>query len=112
MRLAAAALVLIAAVPLFAATAKQVSPEAKGGKAKEPAVSIDVKDEDIHAILRAMQKQCGVKNLILDPGVEGKGTFLFHSVPCHTAFDVVFRTMGLEPVFYPNSVITAGLRRH
>ena len=63
--------------------------------AKPPAVTLDVKDEDIHVILQSMQKQCAIKNLIIDPNVSGSGTFYFKDVPCRTAFDVVFRTMGL-----------------
>jgi type II secretory pathway component HofQ len=63
--------------------------------AKPPAVTLDVKDEDVHVILKSMQKQCAIKNLVIDPNVSGNGTFYFTDVPCRTAFDVVFRTMGL-----------------
>jgi type II secretory pathway component GspD/PulD (secretin) len=63
--------------------------------AKPPAVTLDVKDEDVRVILKSMQNQCAIKNLIIDPDVSGKGTFYFTDVPCRTAFDVVFRTMGL-----------------
>ncbi len=63
--------------------------------AKPPAVTLDVKDEDVRVILKSMQKQCAIKNLIIDPNVSGSGTFYFKDVPCRTAFDVVFRTMGL-----------------
>jgi hypothetical protein len=77
----------------------------------EPAVTLDVKDEDIHAILRSMKSQCEIKNLVIDPDVRGKGTFLFDKVPCRTAFDVVFRTLGLASVDYGNSVVTVGTRR-
>jgi len=66
------------------------------GVAEKPrGVTLDVKDEDIHVILKSMQAQCAVRNLVVDPGVSGKGTFYFHDVPCRTAFDVVLRTMGL-----------------
>jgi hypothetical protein len=66
------------------------------GTAPKPrGVALDVKDEDIHVILKSMQQQCAVKNLIIDPGVSGNGTFYFHDVPCERAFDVVLRTMGL-----------------
>ena len=34
------------------------------------------------AILKNMQKQCGVKNLMIDPQVKGTGTFRFREVPC------------------------------
>src|SRR5689334_14857648 len=66
------------------------------GAAEKPrGVTLDVKDEEIHVILRSMQKQCAVRNLVVDPGVAGNGTFYFHDVPCRRAFDVVLRTMGL-----------------
>lgn len=78
----------------------------RGGK-----VTLDVKDQDIRTILQSMQKQCGIKNLVIDRDVQGKGTFLFDALPCRTAFDVVFRTMGLASVDYGNSVVTVGTRR-
>jgi hypothetical protein len=64
-------------------------------KDHDATVTLDVKDEDVRVILKSMKQQCGVKNVILDPDVQGKGTFLFNKVPCRTAFSVVFRTMGL-----------------
>lgn len=66
-----------------------------GVAAKPRSVSLDVKDEDVHVILKSMQKQCAIKNLIIDPNVSGSGTFFFKDVPCDTAFDTVFSTMGL-----------------
>ena len=74
-------------------------------------VTIDVKDEEVHALLRDMQRQCGIRNLIIDPDVQGSGTFLFNEVPCDTAFSVVFHSLGLAAVNYPNSVITVRLSR-
>ena len=66
------------------------------GAAETPrSVKLDVKDEEIHSILKSMQTQCAIKNLVVDPGVSGNGTFYFHDVPCRRAFDVVLRTMGL-----------------
>ena len=66
------------------------------GAAEKPrSVTLDVKDEEIHAILKSMQKQCAIRNLVVDPGVSGNGTFYFHDVPCRRAFDVVLSTMGL-----------------
>jgi len=75
---------LVLMLALFAAAAE-----------KPRGVTLDVKDEEIHVVLKSMQKQCAVKNLVVDPGVSGKGTFYFRDVPCRTAFDVVLRTMGL-----------------
>jgi hypothetical protein len=57
-----------------------------------------------------MQKQCGIKNLILDPDVQGKGTFFLHDVPCRTAFDTVFRTMGLRSTSEGRSLIAVAPR--
>ena len=74
-------------------------------------VTIDVKDAEVHALLKEMQRQCGIKNLIIDPDVQGSGTFMFTEVPCRTAFDVVFHSLGLRAVNYPNSVITVRLSR-
>lgn len=63
--------------------------------AKHPGVTLDVKDADVHDVLKSIQKQCGIRNLIIDPGVTGGGTFLFRNVPCRTALDTVLRANGL-----------------
>ena len=79
--------------------------------AKQASVTLDVKDEDIHIILKDMQRQCGVRNLVIDRGVAGQGTFLFRAVPCRQAFDVVARTMDLQVVEQESSVVTVAKRR-
>jgi hypothetical protein len=76
----------------------------------EATVTLDVKDAEARDILKSMQKQCGIRNLKIDPHVQGKGTFLFLNVPCRTAFDNVLRSLGLSAVTYPNSVVTVGGR--
>ena len=58
-------------------------------------VTLDVKDADVHDVLKSIQKQCGIRNLVIDPGVTGSGTFIFHNVPCRTALDIVLKTTGL-----------------
>jgi hypothetical protein len=61
-------------------------------------VTLDLKDAEPRVVLREMQKQCGIKNLILDPDVDKSktaATFYFREVPCETAFRVVLRTYGL-----------------
>jgi type II secretory pathway component GspD/PulD (secretin) len=64
--------------------------------AHEPKVTLDVKDADVRDVLKSMQKQCGIKNLVIDPDVSGKTTrLLFKEVPCETAFRVVFRQFSL-----------------
>lgn len=73
-------------------------------------VTLDVKDEEIRAILLSMQKQCGVRNLVIDAGVEGRGTLLLRDLPCPTAFEVVGRTMSLRITEEENSVVTVRRR--
>lgn len=61
-------------------------------------VTLDVKDAEPKVVLKEMQKQCGIKNMILDPDVDKAktgATFYFREVPCETAFRVVLRTYGL-----------------
>ena len=72
---------------------------------EEPCVTLDVKDEDVHVILRSMQKQCGIRNLVIDKGVEGKGTIYFTDVPCSQAFKVVFMQFGLAGQIDENIVV-------
>lgn len=67
--------------------------------ATEPTADLDVKDASLDAILASLQKQCGVRNVVVDPGVTGTGTFLFHDVPCTEAFEIVLRSLGLDGEF-------------
>ncbi len=77
---------------------------------REPTVALDVKDADVHEILKSMQQQCGIRNLMIDPQVRGTGTFLFRDVPCRIAFDVVLRSLGLSSTEYDNSVVAVSIR--
>ena len=72
--------------------------------AEAPAVTLDVKDEDVRIILKSMQKQCGIKNLLIDKEVTGSGTIYFHDVPCETAFRIVFKQFALRGQVEPNMV--------
>jgi hypothetical protein len=63
--------------------------------AAEPTVTLDVKDEDVRVILKSMQQQCGIKNLLIDKEVAGSGMVYFRDVACTTAFRVVFQQFGL-----------------
>jgi hypothetical protein len=72
--------------------------------AKPRTVTLDVKDGEARVILESMQKQCGIRNMVIDPEVQGSGTFYFREVPCETAFRVVFRVMGLTGQVEPNIV--------
>jgi type II secretory pathway component GspD/PulD (secretin) len=68
---------------------------AGAASAAEPTVTIDVKDEDVRVILKTMQKQCRIKNLLIDKDVSGKGMVYFRDVPCETAFRAVFSQFGV-----------------
>jgi type II secretory pathway component GspD/PulD (secretin) len=78
--------------------------------AKPRGVTLDVKDADIHVVLKSIQKQCGIKNLVIDPGVTGSGTFLFHNVQCKVALDTVLRMNGLAAKSYSSSVVAVAPR--
>lgn len=67
-------------------------------------VTLDVKDGEARAILKSMQRQCGIRNLVIDPDVKGSGTFYFRKVPCETAFRAVFRTLGVTGQVEPGIV--------
>jgi type II secretory pathway component GspD/PulD (secretin) len=79
-------------------------------EAVEPAVTIDVKDADIRTILKTVQRQCGMRNLIIDPDVAGSGTFLFNRVPCALALDTILTTMGLGRYSESSAVTAVGPR--
>jgi hypothetical protein len=78
----------------------------------EPSVSLDVKDAEAREILESMKRQCGIKNLIIDPQVQGSGTFLFAQVPCRQAFDIVLRSLGLAAQTYSDNLVSIGTGSH
>ena len=78
--------------------------------AKPRGVTLDVKDVDVHVVLKSIQKQCAIKNLVIDPGVTGSGTFLFHNVPCKVALDTVLRMNGLAAKSYSSNVVAVAPR--
>ena len=80
-------------------------------KKKELTVTLDVKDAEVRVILKSMQKQCGIKNLIVDPNVQGKGTFFLSNVPCRTAFPLVLSTMGLATTTTSPAMVGVGTRK-
>ena len=73
--------------------------------ARPASVTLDVKDADVHDVLKAIQKQCGIRNLVIDPGVTGSSTLLFRNVPCKTALDVVLRMNGLAATNYSGTFV-------
>jgi hypothetical protein len=99
---------MLAALPAFAATTRTITIPATELRVTRHTVTMDVKDEDARAILTSMQKQCAVRNLIVDHDVNVRGTFKFRSVPCATAFRVVFQSLGLGATDYGNSTLTVG----
>jgi hypothetical protein len=78
----------------------------------EPVVTLDVKDAEAREILKSMQRQCGIKNLMIDPQVQGTGTFLFNQVPCRQAFTIVLQSMGLAAQTYSNNIVSVGAAQH
>ena len=74
------------------------------------AVTLDVKDADVHDVLKSIQKQCGIKNLVIDPGVNASGTFYFHQLDCKMALDTVLRTTGLAAKSYSGDVVAVHRR--
>ena len=101
------------AVPGFPAKVKNLDkPGTIVVRAPERTVSLDVKDVEARVILKSMQKQCALKNLIVDPQVpQVNGTFHFKNVPCGTAFRVVLRSLGLDSVTYSSSFINVKTRK-
>lgn len=74
-------------------------------KEKARTVTLDVKDGEARVILRSVQQQCGIRNMIVDPDVQGSGTFFFRELPCAQAIPVVLRVMGLAGQVQGNSVV-------
>ncbi len=107
---------VVLSTPAFAAKVKNLDApsDAIVVRPADRTVTIDVKDAEARDILKAMQKQCGIRNLVFDPQVSSaiKGTFLFNDVPCRTAFSVVLKSLGLASVTYSNSLVSVGETRH
>ena len=112
-RLVSLALMAVLAIPVVAAKAKRLDggPQPIVVRPQGPMVTIDVKDAETIVILKSMQKQCDVKNLMIDPQVKGKGTFYLYDVPCRQAWTIVLRSLGLDAQIYTNSVITVNPRK-
>ena len=76
-----------------------------GAEEKSKTVTLDVKDADVRVILKSMQKQCGIKNLLIDKDVQGAGTIYFREVACETAFRTVMMQFGLAGQIDANIVV-------
>jgi type II secretory pathway component HofQ len=86
---------------VFAATSVLAEPTATNAKS----VTLDVKDEDVRVILQSMKEQCGIRNLLVDKDVSGKGMVYFKDVPCDDAFRAVFHQFALKGQVEPNIVV-------
>ena len=107
-------LVALVAVTAFAAKERNLDKGTNVLVVRPPelTVTMDVKDMETRKILKEMQKQCAVKNLIVDPDVpEEKGTFKFTNVSCSTAFKVVFRSLRLDSVTYSNALVNISKKK-
>jgi hypothetical protein len=87
-----------------AVTIRLIEPE-------ELSVWLDVVDGEIEELVRSLARQCGVRNVMIRPGLQGKGTFVLRDVPCGAAFRAVFGTLGVEGRMEPNSVLLVERRR-
>ena len=73
--------------------------------AKTRSITLDVKDADVREVLHEMQRQCGIRNLLIDKEVSGNATLKFTDVSCETAFRVVTRQFGLAMQYEENSLV-------
>lgn len=105
-RAAVVILGIVVAVPLGAATKHSST---RAARTQEPSVTLDVQEAELRDVLRSMQQQCGIRNLVLDREVAGQsGTLVFRDVPCSRAFRIVLRMHGLESSSYDNRVLHVG----
>lgn len=75
---------------------------------REPVLHLDVKDAPVRDILASVRRQCGIRNLIIDPEVTGQGTFLFAEVPCVEGLRVILASLGLAADIEPGVVRIKG----
>lgn len=71
----------------------------------ERLVNLNVVDARLDAVVESVARQCGIRNVMIDPGLDSKGTFVLLEVPCSTALPVVFRTLGIEGELHRNSIL-------
>ncbi len=77
----------------------------------EPRLALDVKDAEVHEIMKIVKQQCGIRNLIIDPDVSGKGTFLFKDVPCSVGLRTIVRSLELALEIDENSTVVVNRSR-
>lgn len=76
----------------------------------EPRLHLDVKDADVRSVLRSVKTQCGIANMMIDPEVAGRGTFLFDGVPCSEGLRIILASLGLGAEVERNVVHVRGRR--
>ena len=76
----------------------------------EPVIDKPGRGAFAHTDFELLLRIKGIKNLVIDKDVQGKGTFLFRELPCDRAFGVVFETMGLRAKTYGNVVVNVSPR--
>jgi hypothetical protein len=82
-----------------------------GGRA-EPLVDLDVKDAEVRPVLETLRQQCGIRNLVIDPDVQGgSATFLFDGVPCEAAMRAVLHTYALDAISESDTLVGVRTRR-
>lgn len=80
--------------------------------AREPLVTLDAVGVEGTLIVRELALQCGVRNLMFDPGLpKVEGTFVFERVACSTAIPVVLRSLGWAGETLGNTIRLSGARR-
>lgn len=80
---------------------------------REPVVTLDARAVDGTEIVRELARQCGVRNLMFDPGLPRvEGTFVFERVACSTAIPLVLRSLGWAGESAGNTIhLSSGARR-
>lgn len=68
-----------------------------------PRVSIDVRDADVHNVLRLIA-DAGRVNVVVPSEVQGKVTLRLHNTPWREALDAVLASRGLGRVFEGNII--------
>ncbi len=69
-------------------------------------IKINIKDADIHNVLRFLA-DCGQVNIVTSDEVEGKVTLMLNQVPWDQALDIILRSKGLDMVREGNIIRVA-----
>ena len=93
-------------LPSYAATHRDLGHAGPKAPAldEEKRVTLDVRDEDARDVFASLQRQCGIRNVVIDPRVQVRGTFFFHDLPCSEAFRAAVDSMGLVASRYDTNL--------